>query len=475
MENFTRTDIEYWIAVIEERARAMGLDFSPQEFIIESEERAREHLAYSGIVPRYTHWSFGKAYDQFETLYKHGVFIHLPYELVINSNPCQAFLLEGNSPAIQLIVIAHVFAHNDFFKNNHFFTGTHPEEALDLFAEHAAYIEKLIRRASEKDVEEALTAAHAIRNQRLTLPGSEGHQEGFNLIRFILEECPRLNRLQKDVLRIVDEEWEYFIPQIETKIMNEGWAAYWHTRILEGLDLPQELMTEVITENAKIVFGIRAGVVNPYHVGITMFTDIKRAWDRMARGDLRAGETWDGHTGDEKIFAIRRVNKDPTFILNYLTLEAAEECYLVRFDENPERQVTAVSNEEGFNEIRETFSRQVGMRIFPVVRAADGNYDGKGNLWLKHEFDGRMLDEEYLRKTLERIYCFWRKPMYLETVKDASITVPYVANTTIKNAPYCHWYDGKNHQEYVLRLPADSPSQKDMEILREYIKRLAGF
>src|SRR3989338_1531527 len=159
MENFKRTDIEYWIAVIEERARAMGLDFSPQEFIIESEERAREHLAYSCIVPRYTHWSFGKAYDQFETLYKHGVFIHLPYELVINSNPCQAFLLEGNSPAIQLIVIAHVFAHNDFFKNNHFFTGTHPEEALDLFAEHAAYIEKLIRRASEKDVEEALTAA----------------------------------------------------------------------------------------------------------------------------------------------------------------------------------------------------------------------------------------------------------------------------------------------------------------------------
>lgn len=472
MKEFTHKELRYWIDRIEERARGFGLDFYPQEFNIVSQERSTELLASTGIVDRYTHWSTGKAYDRFETLYKYGVISHLPYELVINSNPCQAYLLEGNSPIIQILVIAHVYAHNDFFKNNFLFSATNPEEVLDLFSDHADHIDRLIRRVGTAKVETALTAAHALRNQRLSLPGSVGHQNGLNLLRYILEVCPRLARWEKDILKIVDEEWEYFVPQVETKIMNEGWAAYWHTQIVKSLDLPPELMTDFIVENSKVVFGIPQGGINPYNIGINMFSDIKETWDRLSRGELRRGETWDGLDGTSKIFDIRTSNKDNTFIESYLSIEAAHASHLVKYDESDEREVVAVSDEEGFEEVKEAFSRQVGSRIFPVVRAVEASGDRKRQLWLKHEFDGRNLDEEYLRKTLEHAYVFWKEPIYLETRNDIPVVEPYGTSKELPEAPYCYVFDGKKHDHFPIQFSRDSSTDEDMKILADFIRRL---
>lgn len=465
--------IESFIDTIEGRAREFGLAGHPQEFTIVSEERSKELLAYTGIVPRYTHWSFGKAYDRFETFYKYGVISHLPYEMVINSSPCEAFLLEGNSPTVQLMVIAHVYAHNDFFKNNVFFSETHPQEERELFSDHADYVGKLIERYGLKKIEDALTAAHGIRAQRLSLPGSEGHQSGLNLIRFLLEECPRLTRPERDVLRIVDEEWEYFVPQVETKIMNEGWAAYWHTKIIESLDLPASFMLDFITENANIAFAIPMGGMNPYNIGMTMFRDIEANWDRMKRGESRRGEKWDGLSGQEKIFEVRGIHKDNTFVENYLTIDAARACHLVKYDESDEREVVAVSDEEGFEEVRDAFSRQVGSRLFPIVRALDPNYRGKSELLSGHEFDGRHLDLEYLKKTLEHLYAFWKEPVYLETVKDIEVTLPHTSGgRTISNVPYCYAFDGKKHWDSPVQTSRNPAIDTDMKILNEFFKGL---
>lgn len=473
MDKKERKELLAWIDIIEDRARGFGLDFYPQEFIIESQDRAKEHLAYSGLVPRYTHWSFGKAYDRLETLYKYGIFSHLPYELVINSNPCQAFLLDGNSLAIQILVIAHVYAHNDFFKNNCLFSHTRPEDIIDIFSEHADRIDRLIQRVGEKNVEDALTAAHAIRAQRLSLPGSRGHQDGFNILRFIIEERKGLPRWRKEILKIVDREWEYFVPQIETKIMNEGWAAYWHTRIIEGLDLSQNLMMEFFEQNSKIVFGIQPGAVNPYNVGYTIFSEIKRKWDRMAQGNLEPEEKWDGRTGDEKLFEVRRVKNDSAFVDEFLSLEAAEACHLVKYDESKEREVVAISDEEGIDAVREELSRNVGIRIFPVVRGVDNNHENKGRLWLKHEFDGRSLDIEYLRKTLEHIYYFWGESVYLETVENIEMPTFAGGRIEIKHSPFCHAFNGKEHFQYPILSKSGEIKEEDVRLLEEYIKALA--
>ncbi len=436
-EQYTLAALRRYGEKIEKFADAFGLDHFPQEFTLISVDEMRQYLSYAGILPRYRHWSFGKAYDRFATLERYGLAPAIYYELVINASPSRAWLLQGNSLTTQLLVMAHVFAHNNFFKNNFLFRETHPDRVHEVFREHADTIEELVRLVGEEPVEAYLTAAHSLRNQRIAVPGLSGHSGGYNLIRFLIEEHPNLRDWQRTILEIVDEEWEHFIPHIETKIMNEGWAAYWHKQIFESLKVPSSMGIEFIDINTSVVYGIAEGMLNPYFLGISIFNDIKERWDRMASGDIRDGEVWDGLSGTEKMFEVMRTMRDTEFIRTYLTRELVEKCRLFAWKkvDDTEVEVAEVADDEGWENVRDTLIQNTALRAFPVIHVVDKNWQRRGELYLRHEDDGRNLHRDYTNGTLRNLFHIWGRPVHLETI------------TYNKRNPYRHDYDGKTHRQ----------------------------
>ena len=252
------------------------------------------YMAYHGMPSHYPHWSFGKAFEQTKTMYDHGV-SGLPYEMVINSNPALAYLMRDNSLCLQILTIAHVYGHNDFFKNNFTFTSaTNASETLASFKARADRVRGYIEDPSigGDAVEEFLDAAHAIsfnrsrnlaikklkpaeQRQRLLDAARPPHdpfarlhkrveptpvdlskeplEPEADILLFIRDHNRDLADWQKDLLTIVDEETRYFLPQIETKIMNEGWASHWHHRIMTALDLPQEIFLEFMVRHNQVI------------------------------------------------------------------------------------------------------------------------------------------------------------------------------------------------------------------------------
>lgn len=481
MPGWTIEDLESWAKRIEEKVREFDLDVYSQEFDIVNEEQMKEFMAYDGVVPSYPHWSFGKAYDRYDT------FIRLDilnvYEMAINQDPCKALLLDTNSLLSQILVMAHVYAHNSFFKNNFMFRHTDPQNFNLDFRELAKHVRNLMKeRPSDfQKIEDTITAAHSLRNQRVTITGTNSHSEGLNLIRFIAERSPALESWQRELLEIIDKRWEYFLPQIETKIMNEGWAAYWQERILKNLDLPQGMHMEFLDLQSHMVLAIRPGPLNPYTIGYYIFRDIKERWDRMSQGDIKESERWDGLSGDEKIFEAMRTHKDTTFIENYLTRDLMEKLCLVKAKPvgDNELEITDISDEEGWRKVKAELSRNVGMRSFPIVRAANDNHKNRSELYLFHEFDGRFLDKEYTRKTLEHIYFLWQKTVHLETKTKirSGITPGQYLGEEFKRLleaqrefPYIFSYNGSDFSEGFL--PQDDPKIREQLRLLEYYKRL---
>jgi len=286
-------ELEGWNGSILDVAGRFDLAPYPQEFEICDHEQMLAYTVYSGMPSHYPHWSYGKSYEKLKTLYDYGV-SGLPYEMVINSNPCIAYLMRDNSPLLQVLTMAHVYGHNDFFKNNFTFKSTRAEFTIEIFKSHADRIRGYAEAPGiglEK-VERLLDAAHALslqcrRNlairkqtaeeeQQRRLDESRPLEDPFqtihrrqeyvapdldkvplypeeDLLLFIRDHNPHFSDWEKDILTIVHEEARYFIPQIETKIMNEGWASFFHKRILERLALPQKLHLEFLVRHAQVV------------------------------------------------------------------------------------------------------------------------------------------------------------------------------------------------------------------------------
>ena len=293
MANYELKDLVEWDERIREKVVEFGLDCYPQEFELCDHTGMLGYMAYSGMPSHYPHWSYGKAYEKLKTLYDHGI-SGLPYEMVIASNPALAYLMRDNTLLLQILTIAHVYGHNDFFKRNFTFSLTRAEFTIEVFKAHALRVRRYVEDPSigiEK-VERIMDAAHALSLQRrrnlsirkLTqaeqveraLETARPAEDPFKSIHaskayvepnvrkvpyepeedvllFIRDHNPFLHDWEKDLLTIVDEEAKYFIPLIETKIMNEGWASYWHKRILESLDLEQGLRLEFIVRHNQVV------------------------------------------------------------------------------------------------------------------------------------------------------------------------------------------------------------------------------
>jgi stage V sporulation protein R len=458
--SYSLKDLELWDARVRDKVAEFGLDCFPQEFEICDHAQMLGYMAYSGMPSHYPHWSYGKSYEKLKTLYDYGV-SGIPYEMVINSNPALAYLMRDNSLCLQILTIAHVYGHNDFFKKNFTFQSTRAEFTIGTFKAHADRVRRYVDTPSiglEK-VEPFLDAAHALslqcrRNLAVKKLSEEAERDRLvavatppsdpfqrihrrqemtqpdlrrvppvpddDLLLFVRDHNPFLQDWEKDLLTIVHEEAQYFIPQIETKIMNEGWASFWHKRILDALELPQELHLEFIVRHNQVVRPI-PGSLNPYHLGLRLWEDIERRGDKPTpeeRENLPPGKT-----GLQLLFDTREVDRDASFLRRWLHETFMRELDLFRYEAKGEDFVVSdVSDEEGWRQVKETLVKSVGMGSIPVIRIEDADYNHSRTLLLTHAHDGRDLQLEYAEKTLSYLHRLWGREVALETAVNGKRT-----------------------------------------------------
>lgn len=443
MADYSIKELEEWNLRIEEMASKEGLNCYEQEFELVSYEDMTAYEAYIGMPSHYLHWSFGKAYERIKTLNKYNL-SGLPYELVINSNPCIAYLMKDNSLLLQILTMAHVYGHNDFFKNNRLFkSGTRAEYTVELFKNHASRVREYISDPGigYVKVEKVLNAAHALRYQcartigarklkieemkKRLQEGNKKHESDFPLLEqpqkkyfkepdmkriplepeedllYFISTYGRLEEWEKDIIDIVREETLYFIPQIETKIMNEGWASYWHYFLLNKMELPQQLHFEFLKRHNQVVKP-HDGHLNPYYLGFKIFEDI------FKNNAMNPG----------KIFEVREIERDESFIRRYLTRELCCELKLYEYEKDGnEYVVSEVADEEGWMKVRDTIAVSAGVGGIPLIQVTD--WIQKDNtLLLEHIYDGRELELGYANETLKHLVDLWDSRVILNTVAD---------------------------------------------------------
>ncbi|MGE5379452.1 MAG: SpoVR family protein, partial [Methylocystaceae bacterium] len=387
MSNYSLTELEYWDQRITELVHQEGLNCYPQEFDLVSFEQMIGYEAYTGMPSRYPHWSFGKAWERINTYYGYAL-SGLPYEMVINSNPCLAYLMKDNTLALQILTIAHVYGHNDFFKNNRLFGMlTRAETTMEMFKGHADRVRIYAQDPAigYERVEKVLDAAHSLRlqtdrhlgvkklkiNEQKERMRQAAHPQDsqwpelvprekweepdlsriplepeYDLLEFI-QQYGNLEEWERDLITIVHEETSYFLPQIETKIMNEGWASYWHYRLLNRLQLDTELQVEFLMRHHMVIRPL-PGSLNPYHIGFIIFKYLEEK------------------EGMKYIMAVRENERDASFIRRYLTIEMAQELDLFEYMRRGKNLVvTEIPDEEGFKKIRETLAGKTGLGLIP--------------------------------------------------------------------------------------------------------------
>ncbi|OGI66770.1 MAG: stage V sporulation protein R [Candidatus Muproteobacteria bacterium RBG_16_60_9] len=441
---WTTADLEQWDERIRTKAEEFGLACFTQEFEVCDQEQMLGYMAYHGMPAQYPHWSFGKAYEKLKTLYTYGV-SGLPYEMVINANPSLAYLMRDNSLCLQLLTISHVYGHNDFFRNNYMFRDTRPESTIGQFKLHADRIRGYLEDPSigPTKVEETLDAAHALSLQcrRHTairkLSADEQRERALDaarpakdpyarihkpqeyrepdlskvplepeedLLAFIAAHNPYLAEWQRDLLRIVHGQSQYFLPQIETKIMNEGWACYWHHKIMSSLELPDDLHIEFLVNHNQVVRP-HVGNLNPYHVGFILWHDLAKRHG----GDA-------GSTAPATLFEVRESERDVSFLRRFLTRELMEEMHMFEYQRQEDALVVSrVVDEDDWEAVKQTLLKNIGMNTVPVIRVIDADFGHNRTLRLEHEHDGRDLDLDHMERTLKHVHRLWSRPVLLDT------------------------------------------------------------
>ena len=480
---------------IEKEARSFGLDFFPVIFEVLDYRKLNQVAAYGGFPTRYPHWRFGMDFEQLQKGYTFG--LQRIYEMVINNDPCYAYLLECNADVDQKIVMAHVYAHCDFFKNNVWFSKTN-RKMMDEMANHATRVRRYMDRYGVDKVENFIDQSLSLENlidphslfivrerpdperaepQRTArrLKSKEYMQDYINppailaqeekriqeaadrkksfpleptrdVLKFLIEYSP-LENWQRDILSIVREEAYYFAPQAQTKIMNEGWATYWHSKIMTERCLTDAEVIDYADHHSGTV-ATHPGRLNPYKVGVELFRDIEERWDKGRFGkeyeeceDLQERSRWDRglRLGREKIFEVRRFGNDVTFIDNYLTEEFCRRHKMFVYDFNPKTGLYQISS-RSFREIKLKLLFQLTNRGLPFMEVADGNYRNKGELLLRHRFEGVPLRMDYARETLRNVQRIWQRPACLSTV--------------VEDKPKLISFTGESFEEADLHEPA---------------------
>jgi stage V sporulation protein R len=477
---------------LEKVAAGYGLDFFETIFEMVDYEEMSMLAAFGGFPQRYPHWRFGSQYDELMKGYSYG--LQKIYEMVINTDPCYAYLLTANELTDQKLVIAHVYGHCDFFKNNAWFSKTN-RRMLDQMANHAARVNRYIDRYGHETVEEFIDACLSledlidfysphIQRQEPSVYGdrhqndepdsdkeskspsgrfpakpymdsfinppdvlraqarkkSEENQQQMesrsfpsepqrDVLLFLLEHAP-LQEWQHDVLQIIRDEAYYFAPQGQTKIMNEGWASYWHSTIMTQYALTD---AEIIcyADHHSGTMATSPQRLNPYKLGIELFRDIEERWNKGQFGpeyeacdDRYEKENWDKQLGlgREKIFEVRRVHNDITFIDTFLTTEFCAKHKMFSFAYDDATDYYEIASRE-FDKIKKQLLDNLTNHGRPTISVVDGNYQNRGELYLKHEYNGAELKLDHARDTLENLQKLWGRPAHVESVIDDETTI----------------------------------------------------
>lgn len=457
-------ELERAIGEITEIAEGFGLDFYPMRYEICPADVIYTFGAY-GMPTRFSHWSFGKSFHKMKLEY--DLNLSRIYELVINSNPCYAFLLKGNSLIQNQLIVAHVLAHCDFFKNNARFSNT-SKDMVESMAASAERIRQYELQYGKDRVESFLDDILAIQEhvdpsmnhplrQKVREEGNETKERKSpstpyddlwaldekpvdsgrpmpnkkipgcpekDLLLFIMEHSRILEDWQQDILTVLRKEMLYFWPQMETKIMNEGWASYWHIRILRELDLSEEETLEFAKLNASVVQPSTTSI-NPYYLGLKLFEDIEERWEHPTEEEQKRFKRAPGK-GREKIFEVREMDLDTSFIRNYLTKELVEDLDLYVFQRRGKEWTVT---DKSWKEVRDQL---IASRInggHPWIVVENGNYQNNGELYLKHRYEGLELEIKYIEKTLPHVNRLWGRTVHIETV--------------IENKPVRFTYNGR--------------------------------
>ncbi|MEJ8673951.1 SpoVR family protein [Chromobacterium amazonense] len=467
---------EYDRAIREIAVDEFKLDVYPNQLEIITAEQMMDAYASVGMPVNYHHWSYGKHFVSTEKSYKRGQ-MGLAYEIVINSNPCIAYLMEENSMTMQALVIAHAaYGHNSFFKGNYLFRSwTDASAIIDYLVFAKSYIMKCEERYGIDEVEELLDSCHALMNygvdrykrpQKLSLAQEQARQEEReqylqmqvndlwrtipkrdkddsgksaprfptepqeNLLYFIEKSAPLLEPWQREVVRIVRKVAQYFYPQRQTQVMNEGWATFWHYTIMNRLYdkgmITDGAMLEFLQSHTNVVTQPPVTArwysgINPYALGFSMYQDIKRICqeptdeDRAWFPDL-AGTDW----RESLEFAMRNF-KDESFISQYLSPKLIRDfrLFAIRDDDRDDKlEISCIHDEEGYREIRNRLADQynLGSRE-PNIQVWSVNVRGDRSLTLRHTMHNRRpLEEQSAQEVLKHVCRLWGFDVRLESV-----------------------------------------------------------
>lgn len=484
-------ELDKWRAKIETWAREYGLDFFTTVFELLDWNQINMVAAYGGFPNRYPHWRFGMEYEQLSKSYSYG--LSKIYEIVINNDPCYAYLLHSNKLVDQKLVMAHVYAHCDFFKNNVYFAPT-PRNMMDQMANHKIRVQRFIDKLGFDRVEGFIDTCLSLENlidyqrpflkekpakriddedeteerdvhklrvdkeyleefinpraflqlqrqrrekeskERLKIPK---HPER-DVMGFLLEHAP-LSRWEYDILSIIRKEAYYFAPQAQTKIMNEGWASYWHSRIMTEKALTDDEVIDFADHHSGTTL-MTPQRLNPYKIGIELFRHIEERWDKGRFGkeywecdDMVARKNWDRKTGlgRQKIFEVRRIYNDVGFLDEFLTPEFCRDYKLFAYSYNPLSNRYEISDRE-FKAIKTKLLASLTNFGQPIIAVVDANHGNRGELKLRHEHEGIDLDIPYARETLRNLYQIWKRPVLIET--------------RVNNQIKIHRFDGEEHK-----------------------------
>lgn len=456
-------------------AKDFRLDTYPNQIEIITAEQMMDAYASVGMPIGYNHWSFGKHFVGVEKSYKRGQ-MGLAYELVINSNPCISYLMEENTMAMQALVIAHAcYGHNSFFKNNYLFKmWTSADAIIDYLVFAKKYIADCELMHGIDEVETLIDHCHALRNygvdkykhpaplsiqeekirqqnreiylqsqindlwRTIPLPKQtkdaksikrfpEEPQE--NILYFIEKNAPLLEPWQREIVRIVRKLAQYFYPQGQTKVMNEGWACFWHYTLLHGLYdeglVTDELMLEVLQNHTNVIKQEPYNSpyfqgINPYTLGYHMMQDIKRICENPTDEDREWFPYLCNTDWLTSLDTAMRNFKDESFIAQYLSPKLIRDLKLFQViddDRSPDLYVNAIHNELGYQNIREALSKQYNLGYLePDIQVFSVDLQGDRSLKLRYNQQNRIPLGSSTAEVLRHLYALWQFPVALQAV-----------------------------------------------------------
>ena len=468
--------LDTYLQEIDRVARLYNLDTYPHQIEVITAEQMMDAYSSVGMPIGYHHWSYGKKFIQTEQNYKRGN-MGLAYEIVINSNPCIAYLMEENTITMQALVMAHAcYGHNSFFKNNYLFkTWTDAGSIIDYLMFAKSYISQCEEKYGISAVEDMLDSCHALMNygvdrykrpQKISLDeeqkrqqereaylqsqvndlwrtiptkvaAAEQSEQRFpsepqeNILYFIEKNAPLLKPWQREIVRIVRKISQYFYPQKQTQVMNEGWATFWHYTILQHLydegKVSDRFMLEVLHSHTNVVAQPEYNSkyysgINPYALGFAMFTDIRRICQQPTAEDKEWFPDLAGANWLETLHFAMQNFKDESFISQYLSPKVIRDFHLfaiVDDDEDSSLEVAAIHNAEGYQKIRQMLSQQYNLsQIEPNIQVHSVNLNGDRSMTLRYIPQQRVPLASNYPQVLKHLHRLWGFTVYLEQQQD---------------------------------------------------------